>query len=354
MSRLTDSLRTAVEDYRHQRVPLDLLTDAAHRADSALLTAVDRRDRLAAAITELVTEGVVKLPVGKKGWDHTALPALPRWVEKVSPARRRATQPAARAWVPALSFAADRRLMQAERIILERVNDFLRDGGQDAEPVPLRERSYELFRDEKRLDSLPEMTMVVSGDLSLERHLRAFLTPPPLHIFKIGTAPWGLIIENSATLASARAVMSELQRTDPTTVGWLGYGAGKLVVRSILSLVEMAEELGPSLDRLYYFGDLDAEGVRMPQQASERALGAGLPAATPAVELYEALLACPPRAGDQVAPEQAREVALWLPPTLAGQAETLFTTGMWLPQEALSRPTLRTVLTRQVASWKHK
>ena len=119
-----------------------------------------------------------------------------------------------------MAFAATTSLSPPERILLTRLNDFLRDGGGDAELILLRERSYELFREEKRLDNLTESRLVVAGLLSLEVHLRAYPTPPPMPIVELGTAPWALIIENSATFSSLRTVL----RHWPKAIGpsWAG------------------------------------------------------------------------------------------------------------------------------------
>ena len=242
MNKLAERIADAVTVHTRKRVPFEVVAEAAYASDSSLLTAPDRRYRLAQAIEALAAAGSIRLPASADGWDQSARPALPRWVERISePAAPRLAAPP-RAWVDELAFAATTSLSPPERILLTRLNDFLRDGGGDAELIPLRERSYELFREEKRLDNLTESRLVVAGLLSLEVHLRAYPTPPPMPIVELGTAPWALIIENSATFSSLRTVLRHLAEGDRTIVGWLCLGAGKHVIQSITSLAERIAE----------------------------------------------------------------------------------------------------------------
>ncbi|MEV6923944.1 hypothetical protein AB0M46_05450 [Dactylosporangium sp. NPDC051485] len=243
-----------------------------------------------------------------------------------------------------LEFAATAVLSPAERNILVRINDFLRDGGRTAEPIPLRERSYQLFQNEKRLDNLTESRLVVSGLLSLETHLRAFATPPPLPIVELGSAPWALIVENVATFTSLRSVLRHMATANRAEVGWLCLGSGKLVIQSIASLAERSVETGHRIVTISYFGDLDVEGLEIAQRASDRGISIGLPPLQPAVQLYEALLQRPDREAEPADPLRIQAAARWLPEELAPMVVTMLLSNRCLRQEALPLPMIRKIL----------
>jgi hypothetical protein len=344
VNKLAERIAEAVTVHARKRVPFEVVATAAYASDSSLLTAPDRRDRLAQAIGALASAGSIRLPASASGWDQSARPALPRWVERISePTAARPVAPP-RAWVDELAFAATTSLSPAERILLTRLNDFLRDGGDGAELIPLRERSYELFREEKRLDNLTESRLVVSGLLSLEAHLRAYPTPPPMPIVELGTAPWALIVENSATFSSLRTVLRHLAEGDRTVVGWLCLGAGKHVIQSITSLAERIAETRHRVDNVFYFGDLDLEGLEIAQRTSDRGVAAGLPPLQPATRLYSALLQRPDRVAEPTDPARVHASVSWLPDSLAHAAATMLLRQRCLRQEALPLPAIREVI----------
>ncbi len=133
--------------------------------------------------------------------------------------------------------------------------------------VPMRERSLELFGDEKRLEALLGGQLLWEGRLTL-RLLRCRRVHPPFVWRQVGAGPWALVAENHDTFYS-------LGRTLPADghVGVLIYGSGVHFQTSVTFLSHLAEP--PS--RLLYFGDLDAGGLRVPAAAS-RVGGKGWPA----------------------------------------------------------------------------
>ena len=82
------------------------------------------------------------------------------------------------AWVPELAFLREARvnLPFAE---LRQLNDFLVAGGRDRELVPIKERSLQLFGDEKRLDVLADSALFREGRLTLAQ-LRCEVVAEPL------------------------------------------------------------------------------------------------------------------------------------------------------------------------------
>ncbi|MGW2492117.1 hypothetical protein ACWCV9_33545 [Streptomyces sp. NPDC001606] len=89
-----------------------------------------------------------------------------------------------------LAFAAHLPLSRADLGLLSPIKDHLRDH-PDAEPVPIPERSYALYGDEKRLARISIHRLVTAGLLSITDHLRAYPSLAPLAMYELAPAPIG-------------------------------------------------------------------------------------------------------------------------------------------------------------------
>lgn len=326
-----------------RRVDFDLLAQAADEGDSSLPTSPLRRRILAGAAQELATCGTVRLPAdGGRGWDHSAHPPLPRWVEQLVPRRARASRPGPRAWVEALAFAARLAPSRADEELLAPINTFLRDR-PDAEPVPIAERSYELYGDEKHLARISSHRLVTTGLLSMPDHLRAFPSPAPLAMFELGPAPWMLIVENSAAFTSLRRILNSWPRRQE--VGWLAYGGGDHLVASLTTCLETFKERQHPVDDLLLYTDLDLDGLECAQLAFERGRETGLPPLRPAAGLYQQLLTRNPRTVPGGSSDRIRAATSWLPEPLATDTADLLLRGNVMRQEALPKPEIGALLT---------
>ncbi|MGW5927175.1 hypothetical protein ACWF2L_13110 [Streptomyces anulatus] len=325
-----------------KRIPFDDLADAAYTSNPALLTAPERRHLLADALTVLRDTGALKLPVTRKFWDHTALPPLPRWAERIDPPRPATNHPPTRSWVAELSFLDGLRLSRYDHHLFTRLNDFLLADGTSSELVPLRDRAFELFGDEKHLDGIHDSKWVLGGFLSVKDHLRAYLTPEPLNIIELGPAPWLLIVENTAAFDNLRRILRNWPR--PHEVGWLAFGDGDRVASSITTLPERLAETGQALTEILYYGDLDYDGLHCVILASQRSVSVDLPPLTAAGGLYAALLKCARRKAAVITPEAAHNVSGWLPSPLDRDTIGVLTSGTVVRQEALLLTALRKIL----------
>ncbi|MFI5799764.1 hypothetical protein [Streptomyces sp. NPDC051677] len=323
------------------RIGFDALAEAADEGDSSLPTSPLRRRILADAVRELKDNGTVRLPVGDSGWDHSALPPLPRWVERLAPRRAPAPRPAPRAWTQALAFARHLTLSRADQDLLAPINTLQRDR-PDVEPVPIAERSYELYGDEKHLARIGSHHLVTAGLLSVGEHLRAFPAPAPLAMFELGPAPWMLIVENSAAFTSLRRIFNAWPSSQE--VGWLAYGKGDQLIASLPTCLETFTERAHPVTDLLLYADLDTDGLECAQLAAERAQTAGLPLLRPAVGLYRALFERSPRVVPSGDADRIRAAACWLPDPYADQAVQLLLSGHVMRQEALPLPEVRAVL----------
>ncbi len=235
--------------------------------------------------------------------------------------------PASVEWVPELASLAGSQSLSSPADLLA-INQFLRGGGRSRPFVPIKERSVEIFGDEKRLDALAGTSLFQRGPLSLEL-LRAVSVPEPLG-WRRGPGPAGriLAVENAATWDS----FSRWNR-DAAVWSAVVYGAGHRFIDGIAFLAELASETGP-ITRIDYFGDIDPEGLRIPQVAGTRCAQLGLPPPQALVPAYRFLLekGSPGPGPNGSFPE---ELCLWLGSELAPQVEALFRTGQRIAQEYL-------------------
>jgi hypothetical protein len=289
-----------------RRIRLDELWKVLDEVEPATRTDSRRRRILDGLIAELAAAGEVELPAARS-YERTEMPALPRFLSL----RREAIAPEAprrpAVWHPSLSWVPTSRLAPSQLERLERVNDWLQ-ASRDPLKVPSRERSVEIFGDEKALDRLIGGALFAPGRLSLEL-LRCRRVVPRLHCEAVGEGSTLLIVENSDTFDSLVAVLRERNNH---RVGLAGWGAGTGFEASVLSIAD----LGQAIAEVSYFRDLDENGLRIPADASLIAESAGLPAVRPATGLYSAMFAQGnPQLGQRRGPlDTAASLVAWLDP----------------------------------------
>lgn len=300
----------------------------------------DRRQRLHQLLGELEQTGIIRLPTARALYDRTGSPPLPLWVEWiVMMAPPDIVVRPSIAWAPELRFACDLRF-PAQIADCLKFQSFLAAGGATRPLVPIKERSIELFGDEKKLDRLKETVIFAPGRLTLE-HLRCFVVSPPL-VFEPGPAlgPEArsiLVIENHSTYDSFcrwNAVTSSFAA--------IAYGAGDAFRSSVGFLAKIIEETGAA-GPIYYFGDLDFDGIRIPLQAGRNATAQHLPPILAHPELYARLLANA-RTELLTAGEAwplRDDFLAWLPASIRVPAHDLATRGFRLAQEWLGYEALR-------------
>jgi hypothetical protein len=318
-------LGDALAAWPRRRIRLDELWKVLDEVEPATRTDSRRRRILAGLVAELANSGEVELPAARS-YDHTEVPALPRFLslrrETVAPEIPR--RPVV--WHPSLSWVPASRLAPSQLERLEHVNDWLQVN-RDPLMVPSRERSVEIFGDEKALDRLIGGALFAPDRLSLEL-LRCRRVVPRLHCEAVGDGSTLLIVENSDTFNSLVTVLRE--RYDHG-VGLVGWGAGTGFEASVLSVAD----LGRAIAEVRYFGDLDENGLRIPANASLIAEGAGLPLVHPAAGLYSAMFAQGnPQPGQRRVPaDTAANLVVWLDPACRERAAGLLSRGLRLAQE---------------------
>ncbi|MDV3136373.1 Wadjet anti-phage system protein JetD domain-containing protein [Mycobacterium sp. 29Ha] len=332
-TRLAEALWSAIERHRTRRVPVSELLKAGAAVDRTGAATVGWRARIKAAIEHLETGGRVTLPKTKQ--DTTALPALPLYVTRAAGPRNARAARTAPVWHAELRWAAalsdEGKLTGSDQRFLTTINNWL--SRRRGIAVPLRERSLEIFGDEKLLETRVSGPLFGPGRLTLEV-LQTYLCWPTVERFTYGPGDW-LIVENYTTYHSLGRRAREL-RFD----GQIIWGSGNGVATRLAALA--AEPARPP--RLYYFGDVDAGGFRIARSAANRAATLGLPPMLAASGLYELTLETgEPRIDNnsrKLDPTLPAWIRQWLDAELAGAIVEVLGTRKRIVQETVGRELL--------------
>lgn len=289
----------------------------------------------------LVEAGWLTVPKQQRLWRSTR-PALPEWVRLVS--ERKAESPQAirhgEHWLPALAFARhlrDRRALERARTI----NRFLKARPRLEPAVPLRERSLEIFGDEKALDAFLDASGALFGGRLSLNILGTFIVPLPIPYERGPQGAHGrsiLVVENAHTFYSFSRWNEHAGH-----YAAIAYSAGNALSGASATGSQAAESyidiirsrLGAG--DIEYFGDLDPSGVRIPAAVDRARRDLGLPGLLPAESLYRWLLdhgrPTPMLRSTEKGPVDG---LLWLGEALAERVKALFQGGERIAQEALS------------------
>jgi hypothetical protein len=286
----------------------------------------ERGALLLQVLQELAAAGALTLPA-RGSWEKVGQPALPLWVALV---REREVVPhedfSRVPWVPELGFWPE--LKPPQLVVAKAINDFLLRRRGSFAVVPIKERSLEIFGDEKRLDAMRSGNTLFSGRLSLET-LGAFAVPLPLP-YRIAPAPGRpvLVVENHNSYWSFGEWNQRALRYSAVV-----YGAGEAFRSTGAALGQVLREVG-GIGALY-LGDLDPKGIGIPLDFN-RTAAADEPKVAPALEWYAWLLANGHQRERPECRSAVGESAVsWTGPELGAAIAELWRAGRWVPQEAL-------------------
>jgi hypothetical protein len=316
------------------RIPIECLWEAMVKALPEKI-AGDSRQTLQALIAGIELRGF-SLPKSKQLFDHTAQPPLPKWVqqpEKANNNKKDLLDPKAYLWARELTFLAEgRRLPNYQQWQI--LDNWLKSGGRNAPIVPVRERSFEIFNDEKLLDGFSKNQPFKQGHIALSV-LRCVITPEPLAWEK---GPSGseskpcLVVENSATWRTL-----SLWNRDNGAYSSIVYGGGNKFSQTWQGL-KLVREIAP-FNLIHYFGDVDYEGLMIPFRAAcdiQESLDISLILDN---ELYETLRCAVPK--NRWCKSKQRTIndnlLNWLPNKLKDWLVEMIANGFRIPQEGLQR-----------------
>jgi hypothetical protein len=317
---------------RRTRFALEHLLETFQRLFPHRHGDADVRIVLARLLGELEQSGAICLPrkSNRRAYDHSERTPLPKHIVRNDRPGR--VKQAAVVWRPELAFASDfGSLWQAELLA---VQEWLRNGGTTAALVALRERSVEIFGDEKRLDSLLGTQLFAPGRLTLDL-LRCYLPSVPIYVVSLpqdGLPRPLLVVENHTTFDTLRRWNERSRRYSA-----VAFGAGA-------AFIAACESLRPHLaaqscsGQLFYFGDLDPKGIWIPARASQ---DCGIEV-HPDETLYTVLLVKGRK--HRALPREPfafeSELLDWLPASLREEVGRHFRSGRRLPQELVALPDL--------------
>lgn len=304
-----------------------------------LATSPDRARRLAEVLEHLENQGVVRPSKGHSPFLGVDLPTSVQVVDGAGSAVR-AENPARRyPWVAEMAWAAagPRRAPDEHERLVQLSEWIAANRGRSG--VPVRERSLEVFGDDKTLGDVLDRVLREHPEtieaLAVER------VHPPMAVQRVDGAAGRevLVVENHTTFHSAVAALgAHVAAGVRVRFGHVGYGAGGQLEAILPSL----HDLEPSA--IEYFGDLDPDGLAFAAAGARSCRSEGLPELRPAVWLYTSLL-------DRGRPQTKRSKRTnrspkgtetgpwpedglsWLGPTLAAQLQETLVGGQWLAQE---------------------
>lgn len=309
-----------------KRVPLEGVKRAFFEAHPELASNPERYLLLLNAVRAMETEKLVQLPA-KGSWEKIGNPPLPNWIQVVrEDLPRERVDYASVPWVPELGFWTELKPPAIDAAVT--INEFLLKRRTSLRLVPIKERSLEIFGDEKRLDAMRFGNTLFGGRLALAA-IGAFQVPLPLP-YRQAQAPGRpvLVVENHNSFWS----FGEWNQTARQYAAVV-YGSGNEFRSSGAALGQVLQEVsGVGAE---YLGDLDPTGVRIPLEYNLALQNEGIPI-TPATQFYRWLLATGLRRNRTDGQEFLGTIANdWLGVELGEAVSAMWAAGQWIPQEAL-------------------
>ena len=167
-ARFLESLRAVAAGAA--RIDLDTIQSALSVAFPHLDGSPDRRAKLREMLDTLAASRLLRIPADRKrGWQNKPAPPLPLRVTLVreTPQKSPSFDHRRFPWVRELAFIAELPLLHTPEDAL-RLHRFFKNGGGNGPIVPTKERSWQIFGEEKRLDDLQRGELFNIGRLTLE------------------------------------------------------------------------------------------------------------------------------------------------------------------------------------------
>lgn len=238
--------------------------------DATPLIAATPESRMAidCVVRELSSRGyILPSPKRKKNFDRRGDPWLPLWIRQPKEKAEEKSEDddfKCEELYPILGCS-----LGTSKPLWSMADHWLRHGGRAAPHIPIRERSLEIFGDEKALDKLKKTTPFSDGRISLDI-FRCFPVPVPIiHEWcEDAKSRVGIVIENSTTYDT----ICRWNRLRKRYV-FVAWGAGGGFESSWEGLIEFKKH---GITECEYFGDIDKNGILIPYRVSEDMAAEGL------------------------------------------------------------------------------
>jgi hypothetical protein len=260
-------------------------------------------NRLLDILKDFSREGLIKPPKGKKDWgSQTSLPKqitlkeTPKELERKENKRKIEEIRNTTSW----EFSKMNDIIFRSKAVVSlkaykkalAVNHYLRDRNKEEPMVPSRERSLQIFGNEKTLDgSDVKVKGLFSGQITL-KDLDCYYCPEPLPHESLSSdvkqtqgKPL-LLVENSNTYRSCWQA-NAITKTFAAVVYGKGYKAAAKSMEEdgLLSIETQLESCG-----IWYFGDLDPDGLEIPKIINKNREKLGLSRLLAGIPFYKALM----------------------------------------------------------------
>ena len=326
------------------RVTLTTLFHFQAEIEGHTATRPGARTRLRDALADLAGQGRLEQPVSRQLWDHSSRPPLPAWVTVITDLPRRVTpvDPGAVTWAPSISrwvgqWARESRPAATMWETLKAINTWMLGALASRPPVVAREeRSLDIFEDEKRLARIESTSMFTPNRLSPEQ--LAYQRPvAPMRAARLAGRGHLLIVENQSTFDSAWRSLA--RQPGPFAAVAFGNGWEASSAEPLLQVVEHLQ-LDEFPSRIWYAGDIDIDGLDIPQTLAANLSSHERPGPEPLVAAYEAMIGN--RSSDDAlvqtpADSSAIQASTWLPPHLRAATAAIVAKGHRVAQERLDR-----------------
>jgi len=242
-------------------------------------------------------------------------------------------------------YRLGRDLWRADRPYIEKVDAYLKRNGRPLHQVPASERSYELVQDEKWITDRGGQALLER--LGIWEQLMIVPVSDPLMLAVNPSIGFDnkkhlhLIVENKTTFQGLIQDLPEM----PFSSLILGYG--RKVVGN-LGMLHLQYPVQNAVHELYYFGDLDLEGILIWYDLQKK-FGVRL-----ALPFYKACLEKVPAKGKQnhrLSEEALRAFTRCFTERESEQILALLREGCYIPQETLRSEDL--VRIGRDAEWSH-
>jgi hypothetical protein len=225
----------------------------------------NRIERLTNILNQLTNEHQISLPSSKKLWDYSYHPPVPQWIRIMKIRPKKINQPWKKyPWHPRLIWASQLKNLQTKGFMhLTRLNDFfIQLGNKALKLMSIKERSIQIFGNEKELDALLKRSWF-HAHISLP-DLGCYQTYEPFasKTFSSTRSQRTIIIENRDTFDSFCKIN---QRQEIPNYRYIIYGCGEKIQNTVLWI----NDFDAQIQTLEYFGDLDVEGLFIPYRANQ-------------------------------------------------------------------------------------
>lgn len=159
---------------------------------------------------------------------------------------------------------------EKDREYLQRLNTYLQKEGTGKERCTVNERSFEIFNDEKFLDSKGKAFLKKVG-LGMEL-FNCYRTYEAFFYIYLNRNVHGnaLIIENKDTFMSLLRAMNSpgSEKHNKNNISLLIYGEGNKIVKSFEFIDELCSD--HPVNTVFYYGDIDYPGIDIYQRLKEK------------------------------------------------------------------------------------